>query len=92
MYLKIFYQPSGYQETVKKSHKIPLNTGYDFSIDEMRDWLERQLLHLMHKSHPKYIPRVSFNTIIVPNAGKPTSSKPGLWRKTCKQLLCNPVY
>ncbi|GES77026.1 hypothetical protein RCL_jg25913.t1 [Rhizophagus clarus] len=35
--------------------------------DEVREWLERQLLHLLHKSRPKFIPRASFNTIITPN-------------------------
>ena len=64
---KIYYQPSGYQRTIKKLFEASQKAGYDFTIDEMHDWLERQLLHLLHKSHPKFIPLASFNTITTPN-------------------------
>ena len=37
-----------------------------FILVEVEEWLERQLLYLIHKAQPKYIPCVSFNTIIVP--------------------------
>ncbi len=48
-------------------HEASLKAGYDFSLDDVRDWLERQLFHLLHKSRPKYIPRVSFSSITTPN-------------------------
>ena len=64
---KIYYQPVGYQRNAKKLHKASQKAGYDFSLDEVRDWLERQLLHLLHKSRPEYIPRVSFSSITTPN-------------------------
>ena len=64
---KIFYQPSGYQRNAKKLHEASLNAGYDFTIDDVQDWLERQLLHLLHKSRPKYNPQASFITITIPN-------------------------
>jgi hypothetical protein len=38
---KIYYQPVGYQRTAKKLHVASRKAGYDFSLDEVRDWLER---------------------------------------------------
>src|SRR6185436_14380966 len=64
---KIYYQPSGYQRTVKKLYEASRNAGHDFTQDEVKDWLKRQLLHLFHKSRPKFIPLASFNTITTPN-------------------------
>src|SRR3990170_5941293 len=64
---KIYYQPVGYQRNAKKLHETSQKAGYDFSLDEVRDWLERQILHLLHKSRPKYIPQASFNSITTPN-------------------------
>src|SRR3989337_3894016 len=64
---KIYYHPVGYQRTAKKLHEVSKKAGYGFSLDEVRDWLERQILHLFHKSRPKYIPRVSFSSITTPN-------------------------
>ena len=64
---KIYYQPSGYQRTAKKLHEASKKVGYDFTINEVHDWLERQILHLFHKSRPKYIPRVSFSSVTTPN-------------------------
>jgi hypothetical protein len=64
---KIYYQPSGYQRTIKQLYNASNNLGYDFTFDEVRDWLERQAVHQIHKPRPKYIPRVGFNTITIPN-------------------------
>ena len=43
------------------------NAGYDFSLYEVKDWLERQAVHQIHKPRPKYIPRASFSSITSPN-------------------------
>ncbi|CAB4443456.1 unnamed protein product [Rhizophagus irregularis] len=64
---RIFYQPSGYQRTAKKLYETSQNAGYDFTLDEVQDWLERQAVHQVHKPHPRFIPRVSFSSIQVPN-------------------------
>src|SRR5438552_10151040 len=63
---KLYYQFSGYYRTVKKLFYISQNIGFDFTLEEIQDWLERQLLYLIHKPASKYILRVSFNTIITP--------------------------
>ena len=64
---KIYYQPNGYQRTVKKLHEASLKAGYNFSIDKICDWLEKQALYQIHKPCPKFIPRASFNSIQIPN-------------------------
>ena len=64
---KIYYHPSGYQRTIKQLYNASNNSGYDFTFDEVRDWLERQAVHQIHKPQPKYISRVGFNTITIPN-------------------------
>ena len=63
---KIYYQPSGYQRTAKNLFEASNPAGFDFTLSEIKEWLEKQLLYLIHKARPKYIPCVSFNTIIVP--------------------------
>src|SRR5271170_2137229 len=63
---KIYYQPSGYQRTAKNLLEASKQAGFNFILSEINKWLERQLLYLIHKARPKYIPCVSFNTIIVP--------------------------
>src|SRR6266480_2328706 len=64
---KIYYQPVSYYRTAKKLYEASQKTGYDFTLDEIRDWLERQAVHQIHKPRPRYIPRVSFSSITTPN-------------------------
>jgi len=64
---KIYYQPSGYQRTAKKLHEASLKAGFDFSLNEVRDWIERQAVHQVHMPRPRYIPRASFSSITTPN-------------------------
>src|SRR5436305_11892186 len=67
---KIYYQPAGYHRTAKKLYEassFSQKTGYDFTLDEVRDWLERQAVHQIHKPRPRYIPRASFSSITTPN-------------------------
>ena len=64
---KIYYQPAGYHRTAKKLYEASQKTGYDFTLDEVRDWLERQAVYQIHKPRPRYIPRASFSSITTPN-------------------------
>src|ERR1700741_2715433 len=64
---KIYYQPTGYQRNAKKLHKASQKAGYDFSLDEVRDWLDIQAVHQIHMRRPRYIPRASFSSITTPN-------------------------
>jgi hypothetical protein len=62
---KIYYQPSGYQRTAKKLHEASLKAGFDFSLNKVRDWLKRQVVHQIHMPRPIYIPRASFSSITI---------------------------
>src|SRR6185437_6613710 len=60
---KIYYQPSGYQRTVKKLYEASKNAGHDFTQNEVKDWLERQAVYQIHMSRPRFIQHASFNNI-----------------------------
>jgi len=64
---RIYYQPVGYYRTTKKLHEASQKAGFDFTLEEVKDWLERQAVHQIHKPHPRYIPRASFCSITTPN-------------------------
>src|SRR5437763_17178588 len=64
---KIHYQPAGNHRIAKKLYEASQKTGYDFTRDEVRDWLERQAVHQIHKPRPRYIPQASFSSITTPN-------------------------
>ena len=53
---KIYYQPSGYQRTVKNLFNTSECSGFDFTLAEIEEWLERQALYQIYKSQPKFIP------------------------------------
>ncbi|RHZ78890.1 hypothetical protein Glove_155g148 [Diversispora epigaea] len=63
---KIYYHSSGYQRTSKKLYDVSHNAGFDFTLAEVQEWLKRQLLYLIYKPRPRYIPCASFNKITVP--------------------------
>ena len=59
----IYYQPSGYQRTVKKLFEASQEAGFDFTLADVEDWLERQAVYQIHKPQPKFIQYASFNNI-----------------------------
>lgn len=64
---KIYYQPKGYHGTANHLHKAIQDAGYDFSLKEVRDWLEKQAIYQIYRPRPRYIPQASFNKITCPN-------------------------
>ena len=64
---KIYYQPSGYHRTAKKLYEDSLKAGFDFTLNEVCDWLKRQAVHQIHMPCPRYISRASFSSITTPN-------------------------
>jgi hypothetical protein len=64
---RMYYQPLGYQRTAKKLHETVQKGGYDFTLDEVQDWLERQVVYQIHKPRPQFIPRASFSSVQIPN-------------------------
>src|SRR3954454_1325700 len=60
---KIYYHPVGYQRNAKKLLEASFKAGYDFTLDEVYDWLDRQAVHQIHKPRPRFIQYASFNNI-----------------------------
>ena len=60
---KIYYQPSGYQRTAKNLFEASKQAGFDFTLSEINEWLEKQILYLIHKPRPRFIQYASFNGI-----------------------------
>ncbi|CAB5364897.1 unnamed protein product [Rhizophagus irregularis] len=51
-------------EDCQKLYETSQNAGYDFTLDEVQDWLERQAVHQVHKPRPRFIPRVGHVTYL----------------------------
>ena len=67
--LKIFYyRPQGYYRTPDKLLDAVKEEGYNFDISDVREWLNKQVLHIIYSPRPKHIPRPSFNNVRRPNA------------------------
>lgn len=63
IFQKLYYQPEGYYQTSEKMQMVCKNTRYRFSLTEIKNWLNRQALHQIHKPHLKFIQYASFNDI-----------------------------
>jgi hypothetical protein len=63
----LYYRPQGYYRTVEKLRDACRKTGNNFSLVDIKNWLYKQALHQIHMPRPKFIPRVAFNTICIPN-------------------------
>ena len=63
---KIYYHPSGYHRIAKNLFNTSKQAGFDFILDEINNWLEKQVIYQIHKPHSKFIPYASFNNITVP--------------------------
>jgi len=60
---KLYYRPDGYYRTVEKMHNACKKAGYNFSLNDIKEWLEKQILYLIHKPRPRFIQYASFNGI-----------------------------
>jgi hypothetical protein len=60
---KLYYQPEGYYRTAEKLQTACKKARYKFSLTEIKNWLNKQALHQIHKPRPRYIPRASFSSI-----------------------------
>ena len=60
---KLYYRPEGYYRTVVKMHNACKEAGYNFSLNDIKEWLEKQILYLIHKPRPRFIQYASFNGI-----------------------------
>ena len=64
---KIYYQPTGYYQTVEMLYNATKEEGYNFNITDVKKWLHKQKIWQIYTLLPKYIPQVSFNGITCPN-------------------------
>ena len=53
---KLYYRPEGYYRTAEKMQMACKKARYKFSLTEIKNWLNKQALHQIHKPRPKYIP------------------------------------
>ncbi|CAJ0885464.1 17595_t:CDS:2 [Entrophospora sp. SA101] len=60
---KLYYRPDGYYRTVEKMHNACKKAGYNFSLNDIKECLEKQILYLIHKPRPRFIQYASFNGI-----------------------------
>src|SRR5438309_1866766 len=42
---KLYYQPEGYYQTAKKMWNVCKKIRYKFTLAEIKDWLNKQVLH-----------------------------------------------
>src|SRR2546430_14566181 len=63
---KLYYRPEGYYQTSEKMQIACKRAGYGFTLAVIKNWLNKQALHQIHKPRPKYILQVSFSNITVP--------------------------
>ena len=49
---KLYYKPEDYHITVNKLYKTSEKAGYDFTIDEVRNWLEKQAIYIRFMPPP----------------------------------------
>ena len=60
---KLYYRPEGYYRTAEKMRYACRRAGYNFSLTEIKNWLNKQILYLIHKPRPRFIQYSSFNNI-----------------------------
>ena len=60
---KLYYRPEGYYRTIGKMHNACKKVGYNFSLNDIKEWLEKQILYLIHKPRPRFTQFASFNSI-----------------------------
>src|SRR6266498_5477419 len=60
---ELYYRPEGYYQTAKKMRDACMKAGYEFSLAIIKNWLNKQALHQIHKPCPKFIQYASFNNI-----------------------------
>ena len=63
---KLYYRSEGYYRTAEKMQMACKKARYKFSLTEIKNWLNKQALHQIHKPQPKFIPQAFFSNITVP--------------------------
>ena len=53
---KLYYQPKGYYQSAEKMRDACTKIGYNFTLAEIEDWLNKQAIYQILKPLPKFIP------------------------------------
>ena len=64
---EIYYRLQGYYQNAEQLLKAAKKEGHNFSIDNVKKFLHKQILWQRYSPKPKYIPRASYNRITIPN-------------------------
>jgi hypothetical protein len=46
---KLYYHPEGYYRTIEKIQNASCIAGYNFSLTDIKNWLNKQITFLVHK-------------------------------------------
>src|SRR6185436_20070609 len=63
----LYYRPEGYYRTIEKMHNACKKADYNFSLTDIKNWLNKQAIFQIHKPRPKFIQYASFNSIQILN-------------------------
>jgi len=62
----LYYKPQGYYTSAEKLLDACKRTGHNFSLTDVKEWLNKQAIYQIHRPRPKFIPCASFCNISVP--------------------------
>jgi hypothetical protein len=63
---KLYYRLERYYQTAEKMQTACKKARYRFILAVIKNWLNKQALHQIHKHQPEFIPQASFSNITVP--------------------------
>src|SRR6266542_5372825 len=63
---KLYYRPEGYYRTAEKMQIACKRARYGFTLTVIKNWLNKQALHQIHKRQLEFILQASFSNITVP--------------------------
>src|SRR4051812_5947112 len=51
---KLYYRPKGHCRTAEEMQEVCKKAGYEFTLAEVEDWLNKQALHQIYKPPPEF--------------------------------------
>src|SRR3954447_217000 len=73
---ELYYRPEGYYRSAEKMQMACKNAGHEFTLTEIKNWLNKQALFQIHKPRPRFIQYASFNNIRTLNKVHQTDTTP----------------
>src|SRR4051794_32266773 len=83
---KLYYRPEGYYQTAEKMQTACKRAGYEFTLAVIKNWLNKQALHQIHKPQPKFIQYASFNSIQTLNKAHQSDTTPMPYDKVSNRI------